>query len=197
MTKQLRLALVLLTSAVSAFASDHTTVDALRNATTELMATLQADEAKLRADPELLHQAILPVVNSHFDMTRISRWVLGKNWRTMTPEQRGRFLGQFKRLIIRVYGYALLENLGSEISWKQLREDKNNAAVQATVKTKRGPIKIVFVLKTNPKEYDGYRVYDVKVEGVSLVTNYRTTFGRTIATEGADVLIEKLRGKNG
>ena len=115
----------------------------------------------------------------------------------MTPEQRGRFLGQFKRLIIRVYGYALLENLGSEISWKQLREDKNNAAVQATVKTKRGPIKIVFVLKTNPKEYDGYRVYDVKVEGVSLVTNYRTTFGRTIATEGADVLIEKLRGKNG
>ena len=203
MTKQLRLGLVLLVSAMSAFATGHTTVDSLRNAMNEVVGSIKAHEEYYRQNPDVLREIIRPVMNAHFDMNRIAKWVLGKRWRRMDGMQQGRFNAAFRNLLLKTYGNVLMESLDKEIEWSQVRENRNkedkvvSAVVRAKTMAASGEVQIDFYLKQNPKEYEGVKVYDVKVNGMSLVTNYRGSFSQIIQREGVEAFLQKLEAKSG
>ncbi|ROH85935.1 ABC transporter substrate-binding protein [Pseudomethylobacillus aquaticus] len=147
------------------------------------------DQKKIFA---LAEEKILP----NFNFDRVSRMVLGKNWRSATPEQQQAFQREFRSLMLRTYATALSKYRNQTIDFKPTRVQPGDTEV--TVKTlivQPGgqPIAVDYSLE---KQTDAWKVYDITIEGVSLVTNYRSQFGNEVRQAGIDGLIQKLADKN-
>jgi phospholipid transport system substrate-binding protein len=166
------------------------TSEKVTTALRENKAELQADNSKLYG---LVHEIVLP----HFDFTLMSRWVLGKYWRQATPEQRRQFIDEFRTLLVRSYAGALLEYADEDITFPpfpEVAEDAEKATVRSVVEPEgQSSIPINYSLRRR----DGaWKVYDVKVDGISLVINYRSTFANQIRDEGIDAVISDLEQRN-
>jgi phospholipid transport system substrate-binding protein len=140
----------------------------------------------------LAEEKILP----NFDFEKVSRLVLGKNWTNATPEQKTAFQAEFKTLLLRTYATALSKYKNQVIEYKPFRME--SGAESATVKTAiqqpgGDPIAVDYTLG---KKADDWKVYDIVIEGVSLVTNYRSQFAQEIRQNGLDSLTKKLAEKN-
>lgn len=140
----------------------------------------------------LAEEKILP----NFDFEKVSRMVLGKNWTKATPEEKTAFQNEFKTLLLRTYATALSKYKNQTIEYKPFRMEAN--ADSATVKTAilqpgGQPIAVDYSLS---KKAEDWKVYDIVIEGVSLVTNYRSQFAQEIRQNGLDSLIKKLADKN-
>lgn len=147
------------------------------------------DMAKITA---LAEEKILP----NFDFDRVSRMVLGKYWARASQEQKDSFKQQFRSLLIRTYASALSKYQNQTIEIKPTRMQPGDKEV--TVKTQilqpgGQPIAVDYSLEKTPQNW---KVYDIVIEGVSLVTNYRGQFGEEIRRSGLDGLIQKLTEKN-
>lgn len=141
---------------------------------------------------KLAEEKILP----YFDFERISRLVLGKAWRTATDDQKTQFKYEFKNLLLRTYAVALSKYKDQKIEYKPLRMKPTDEIV--TVKTEiiqsgAQPIDVDYALA---KQDNGWLVIDIIIEGVSLVTNYRSQFASEIKRNGMDSLIKELANKN-
>ena len=142
---------------------------------------------------QLAEEKILP----NFDFERVSRLVLGKAWRKVDDNQKNQFKTEFKTLLLRTYAVALGKYKDQQIEYKPLRMNPEDAI--ATVKTSiiqsgAQPISVDYTLA---KIEDGsWKVFDITIENVSLVTNYRSQFASEIKNNGIDSLISKLAGKN-
>jgi phospholipid transport system substrate-binding protein len=125
----------------------------------------------------------------------MSQWVLGRNWRTATPDQRARFVAQFRNLLVRTYSSALSDYADEKITYLPFAGDLSAPTVTVRTEIEQGG-------STIPINYsmyhsrDGWKVYDVAISGVSLVTNYRSSFGNIIRDQGMDSLIRQLAEKN-
>ncbi len=152
--------------------------------------TLQADRSKIYG---LVHQIVLP----HFDFELMSQWVLGKHWRQATPEQRAQFTEQFRTLLVRSYAGALLEYADDKITYPAqppVAEGVQETSVNSVVQVKNSdPININYSLRYRNGVW---KIYDVTVNGVSLVINYRSTFANQIRDGGMDSVIQDLRQRN-
>ncbi len=152
--------------------------------------TLQTDRSKIYG---LVHQIVLP----HFDFEVMSQWVLGRSWKQATPEQQRQFTDEFRTLLVRSYAGALLEYADDKITYPPApapAADAQEATVRSTVQVKNGePINIDYKLRFRNGEW---KVYDVAVNGVSLVINYRSTFANLIRNGGMDAVIRDLRERN-
>jgi phospholipid transport system substrate-binding protein len=142
---------------------------------------------------QLAEEKILP----NFDFERVSRLVLGKAWRKVDDNQKNQFKTEFKTLLLRTYAVALGKYKDQQIEYKPLRMNPEDAI--ATVKTSiiqsgAQPISVDYTLA---KIEDGsWKVFDITIENVSLVTNYRSQFASEIKNNGIDSLISKLAEKN-
>ena len=123
--------------------------------------------------------------------------VLGKNWTKATPDQKTAFQSEFKSLLLRTYATALSKYKNQTIEYAPLRiaDGATNASVKTSIVQPGGqPIAVNYSLE---KEADAtWKVYDIVIEGVSLVTNYRGQFAQEIRQNGLDSLIKKLADKN-
>ena len=140
----------------------------------------------------LAEEKILP----NFNFDRVSRLVLGKNWTRATPEQKSAFQKEFKSLLLRTYSVALSKYKNQTIEYKPLRmaEGATNVTVKTAILQSGGqPVVVDYSLE---KQADAWKVYDIVIEGVSLVTNYRSQFTQEIRQNGLDSLIKKLADKN-
>jgi phospholipid transport system substrate-binding protein len=147
------------------------------------------DQSKIFA---LTEEKILP----NFNFDRVSRLVLGKNWTKATPEQKTAFQNEFRTLLLRTYATALSKYKNQTIEFKPLRmaDGANTATVKTEILQSGGqPIAVDYTLA---KEVDAWKVYDIVIEGVSLVTNYRGQFAQEVRQNGLDSLIKKLADKN-
>lgn len=140
----------------------------------------------------LVEAKVLP----HFDFERMTRLAVGKSWRTATPEQRTAMVTEFRNLLVRTYTNAFTRYQDQTIEVKPFKMPAG--ADEVTVKTailKPGaqPITVDYEME---KIADGWKVFDLSVEGVSLVTTYRSTFADQIAQSGIDGLIKMLESKN-
>jgi len=147
------------------------------------------DQAKIYA---LAEEKILP----NFNFDRVSRIVLGKNWNSATKEQQEAFQKEFKTLLIRTYASALSKYKNQTIDYKPLRAQPSDTEVSVKTQINQPggqPIEVDYSLA---KEADGWKVFDIVIEGVSLVTNYRGQFNNEIRQSGMDGLIQKLVEKN-
>jgi phospholipid transport system substrate-binding protein len=165
--------------------------------TADTMLTKLREERKvIDQHPGRIYELVDQIVLPHFDFERMSSWVLGKYWRRATPEQRKEFMEQFRTLLVRTYAKSLSSYTDNKITYLPFRgtADQTDVKVRTEVDQPGGfPIPIDYALHLKDGEW---KVYDVTIDGVSLVTNYRTTFATQIRQNGLDKLIASLADRN-
>lgn len=190
---------VLLLCAASGAHADVSAPDVLIKETVhEVLDIVRADK-ELRAGNqkkmlELVDAKVLP----HFNFEHMTKLAVGKSWRGATPEQKQSLMSEFRILLVRTYTKAFTSYRDQVVDVKPFKLDA--AATEATVKTaivkpgsSQQPILVDYDMEKMP---DGWKVYDVTVEGVSLVTSYRGTFADQVKQVGIDGLIKTLVEKN-
>ncbi len=156
---------------------------------------IKARRQELSANPQKLYALVEQQLLPHFDFERMSQLVLGKYWRDANPEQRERFSTSFQRMLVRSYSHALIEYDSERIEWAPLRmpAGTTDVLVRSNVIRKGGPpIPINYNVHLKGGQW---LVYDVTIDAISLVTNYRGTFSSEIRKGGIDSLIAKLEQK--
>ena len=161
----------------------------------DVLAVLKADDT-IQQDKEKIYKLAEEKILPHFDLDRISMLVLGKTWRKINADQQQQFKSEFKTMLLRTYAVALGKYKDQEIDFKPMRMEPTDK--QATVKTQiiqdgAQPISVDYTLA---KKDDEWKVFDIVIEGVSFVTNYRSQFASEIKNNGIDSLITKLAEKN-
>jgi phospholipid transport system substrate-binding protein len=168
-----------------------------RNATDKIVALLKANKAEYNRDHKKLYAMVDEQVLTHFDFRAMSRTVLGRHWRAASEDQRARFIAEFRELLVRTYATALLKYNDEEIVYLPFRSspDDRTATVRSEVRRKDGapPIAIQYSFYRTDNVW---KVYDVTIEGASLVSTYQTTFAARVQKEGLDALIASLAQDN-
>ncbi len=187
--------LALLSSPLQANTEAATLPDELVHKTTDdMLATIKANRSAYAQDHTKLYKMAEEKVLPHFDFARMSQWVLGLSWRQATPEQRGRFVAQFHDLLVRTYSTALLNYTSQQVVYYPLtiKPTDKEVLVKTEIKQSGGapsiPINYSFY-----KNKDGdWKVYDVSIDGVSLVTNYRSVYAAKVREQGMDGLLASM-----
>ena len=162
----------------------------------DVIATIKADPLVQAGNEARIREVIEAKLVPNFDFPRMTALAMGKNWRAASPEQQKRLADEFKTLLVRTYSGALAKYRDEAIDYKPLR--MSPADTDVTVRTlvmKSGgqPIQIDYSLT---KAADGWKVFDVVIGGVSLVTNYRDEFNEQMKNGGVDGLIKTLSDRN-
>ena len=179
-------------------ARSETAPDVLvRQNTDEIIARIKANKDAYAKDHKKLYAMVDELVLPHFDFRAMAKLVLAQSWREANEDQRARFVVEFRDLLVRTYSTALLKYNKEEIihlPYKGPIDDKT-AVVKTEVKQAAGgpniPLEYNFYLKDA-----AWKVYDVKIDGVSLVTNYRSPYAERIRNRGLDALIASLAEDN-
>ncbi|HEY5718812.1 MAG TPA: ABC transporter substrate-binding protein [Gammaproteobacteria bacterium] len=164
--------------------------------TDKMLAKIQQEKPALDVNPRLIDQFVIDIVLPHFDFEAMSRSVLGKHWQRASGEERQQFLLEFRNLLIRTYATALLEYSGQKIEFLPLPPSGPQADVTVRTEIQQPgglPIPINYRME---KQAGGWKVYDVLIDGVSLVGNYRVSFGNEIRSSGLPKLLETMRKRN-
>lgn len=169
--------------------------DALvKSITEDVLSTLRQnkDAGNTKRVAELVESKVLP----HFDFVRMTQLALAVNWRRATPEQQKALTEEFRTLLVRTYSTALSSYRDQAVDFKPLRARPEDTEVTVRTEVKqRGaqPISIDYEME---KTSGGWKVFDVKVGGVSLITTYKDDFASQIREAGVDGLIKTLAVKN-
>jgi phospholipid transport system substrate-binding protein len=164
-------------------------VESVANA---MLKDLDADRATYKKDPSkvnaLVEKHLLPV----FDTEYSARLVLGKHWRDATPDQRQRFVKAFYQSLLRNYGSALAEFTSDRLKVypSQVDPKSDNATVRTEVKRSNGQkVPVNYTLHKTP---EGWKAWDVVIEGISYVKSFREDFGAEIDQKGLDAVIDRI-----
>lgn len=172
--------------------------EVVKTTSQEVLEKLDAEKEKLEADPTRIYELINKVVVPRFDFASMSRWVLGRDsWTSASDEQRQAFINEFRTLLVRTYAKALLEYSEEEIKYypAQGNPDSNLVVVKTEVKQPAGAGAIPIHYRMHLKDGE-WKVVDVAVDGVSLVSTYRGSFASEIRKNGLDALIAKIEERN-
>lgn len=189
------IALSLLCFSATGFAAEGPD-ELVKRTAEDVLATVKSDKDIQAGDQEKIFALAEEKIVPNFNFDKVSRMVLGKNWTKATPEQKAAFQAEFRTLLIRTYASALSKYRDQTIEYKPLRiaNGSNVASVKTQILQPGGqPIAVDYTLE---KQADTWKVYDIVIEGVSLVTNYRGQFAQEIRQNGMDSLIKKLADKN-
>lgn len=200
--KRMRLAVTLLlllgTGSAALAQSQATPPDVLvRKTTQEVLSLLRAEGEQIKGDSQAIFQLIRKEVLPHFDFRLMSRLVLARHWRGAPEAQRERFVEEFRQLLVRTYGSSLSKYSGQEIRYLPLQSSGSKdqrVTVETEILQPGGP-PIPLDYKLHRTE-SGWKVYDVTVDGASLVLNYRSQFSSQIKRHGLDGLIQRLGERN-
>lgn len=189
--------LALLVIALPAAAQNASPDALIRNTVDEVVAVLKQDDGIREGNQDkvlgLIREKILP----HFNFTRMTQLAMGKNWSLAGPEQKKSLVREFRTLLVRTYSNSLT-NYRDEVI-KVTPTSVSPQDTRATVKTQviqgggKQPVPIDYSME---RKGNNWKVYDVTVAGVSLVTNYRGTFNNQVRDGGVDGLITALVEKN-
>jgi len=189
-----RLLSIFLLAAVSAFAfaEEQTPHQILESAATTIAERLDGNKERLEANPDELYMVIDEILLPHFDTRYAGYLVLGKHWRSASDEQRTRFIDVFYKFLLRSYAKGILEFDQQSIRFFPPRgeQDEKRVIVKTEMKLEDGTEIPVNYSMRNSK--DGWRVYDVRIEGVSYIQNYRNQFNAEISANGIDSVIDRL-----
>lgn len=187
---------LLLCGGVRAVAPDMASA-MVQDAAERMLAVLEERRSDLDSSPHLIYELVNEIVVPNFDFERITRSAVGRNWRKANAEQQKALVVEFRQMLVRVYAKALLNYAGQKIRILPLRPGKqpSHVMVQTEVNETGGPS-----IPINYRMYmkDGaWKVYDIIIDGVSLVSNYRGSFAAEVRRKGIDGLIQTLKARNG
>ena len=168
----------------------------LRSVTAEVIAIIKQDRQIQDGNPlrvaDLVETRILP----HFDFVRMTQITLGRNWRLATPEQQKALTLEFKTLLVRTYSSALSSYHDQLIEYKPLHAPPHATEVTVRSSVRRSGSERMAIDYDMENTPDGWKVYDIKIDGVSLVMTYRGTFDEKVRADGIEALIKSLSDKN-
>jgi len=181
--------------ATAAFAQEAPDV-LVKRVAGEVLTIIKSDPKVQAGDQQRIREVVESKLLPYFDFERITALAMGRNWRQANAEQQKQLVDQFRALLVRTYSGALAQYRDQQMDYKPLRSDAN--ATEVTVRTEvirsgQAPVQIDYAMEKTPS---GWKVYDVIVGGVSLVTNYRDEFNEQIKNGGVDNLIKTLQAKN-
>lgn len=176
-----------------AFAGDAPDV-ILKQTSDQMIAVLKQNKTQIKQNPALVEGYARDILLPHVDVPTMSRLALGReSWMSATPEQRNKFIEQFTTLMIRTYSTALASYNDEAIQFKPLREsleNKNRVQVESMILQKGGPgipVNYRLLLRNND-----WKIYDLTVDGVSMVQSFRSQFASEIARGGVDGLLQAM-----
>ena len=168
----------------------------VRDTTDDLFSAVDAYPGRISDNPADARALVEKYITPHVDLEGFSKLVLGKHWRRATPEQRDRFLAQFHNLMLRTYATAVTTYSGIRIEYLPMREEtrENFATVRTVIPRPDGEgVKVSYRLYCRNNVW---KLFDVIIAGVSMVTTYRSAFSAEVNKSGLDGLIEVLEQKN-
>lgn len=168
----------------------------VQETTDRMLAILKAQRDELRAKPERIYPLVDTIILPHFDFTRMARWVLGKHWREATDAQKARFIEEFRNLLVRTYATALLEYADQTVNVLPLRGAPGATEVSVRTEVRQPGAPPIPIQYSMSAEDGAWKVYDVTIDGISLVASYRSTFANEIARGGMDHVIAMLEQRN-
>jgi len=171
--------------------------DVQAKATTEEVLEILRTNKDIRTDPKKVTELVEAKILPHFDFTKMTRLAVGKGWRQASPQQQEILAAEFKNLLVRTYGLSLTQYKNETVDFKPLKmePDATDVTVKTQIKRASGgqPIAVDYSME---KSSSGWKIYDVTIEAVSLVTTYRGSFADEIQRAGIDGLISHLQQKN-
>lgn len=167
-----------------------------KSVTDEVVAILRADKDIHSGNQNKVIDLIESKVLPHFNFVRMTQLALGKNWRQASPEQQKVLVEQFRVLLVRTYAAAFTAYRNQTIDYKPVRMQPNDdeVVVKSLINQPSGqPAAVDYSMEKTDR---GWKVYDVAIEGISLVQNYRSTFNSEVQKGGIDGLVKALTEKN-
>jgi phospholipid transport system substrate-binding protein len=162
----------------------------------DLLRELDANRAMYAKDPSKLRVLADKYLLPNFDVDYSARLVLGKHWRTATDAQKKRFIDAFYQSLMRNYGDAIADFTADRLTLLPFKGDLASgvATVRSEVKRENGtPVPVNYSMRATPQ---GWKAWDITIEGISYVKNYRTDFGAEIEQKGIDAVIQRLEAQN-
>jgi phospholipid transport system substrate-binding protein len=164
----------------------------VKSAAGTLLQSLDANRAEYRQDPAKLRALVDQVLLPHFDSEFAARAVLGPHWRTATPDQRQRFITAFYNSLLNNYGNALLDFTGNSMQVLPYRAQPNTPYAVVDTRVRKSDGSIVNVNYQLHNSAQGWKVWDVVVEGISYDKSFREDFSEQIERQGMDAVISRL-----
>ncbi len=167
-----------------------------RSVTDEVVKILRTDKELTAGNQKKVAEIIETKVAPHFEFTSMTRLAMGRNWKQATPEQHRALSQEFRTLLVRTYTTAFTQYKDQTIEYRpvKLAPGESDVVVKSLIKQPSGqPVSVDYRME---KTDTGWKVYDVKIEGISLVENYRNTFNSEVQRSGIDGLIKSLADKN-
>lgn len=176
----------------------------IKDNTLKMLRSINDNRTEIKKSPDKLTSLVEEIILPHLDFIAASKMVMGKYWRSADKEQKIKFIREFRLLLLRFYSSALSEYLSgrdknlSEDLIKYfpigLKENETSITVRGEVHQDNGPaIPIYYRMHLTSK---GWKIYDVSVEGISMITTYKNNFATQFKTDGIDALIVSLEEKN-
>jgi phospholipid transport system substrate-binding protein len=193
----LRLFIVFFSFSIPALAQELGPEALVKKITAEVMDAIKSDKQLAAGDKQkalkLAEEKILP----HVDFDEATRLAVGRAWKEATPEQKKKLVQEFRNMLVRTYSNAISAYEGQQMKVMPVRMKPGDS--EATVHNqfvRPGAPKPVLVDYSMRKTEQGWKIYDIVVEGVSLVLTYRSEFDQVVKQEGIDGLIKRLAQKN-
>jgi phospholipid transport system substrate-binding protein len=177
-------------AAPAAAADDPSQV--VQTAAQAMLGDLDKDRDAYRRDPVKVGQLVDKYLLPHFDTAKSAQLVLGRFWRTATPEQRQHFIDAFYHSLLTNYGSALTDFTSDRLKVfpTKVAPDATTATVRTEVKRSNGDrVSVNYYMLKSPQ---GWKAWDVVIDGISYVNSYREDFGAQIEQQGIDAVIKRL-----
>lgn len=188
-------------AAIASSASNEDPQPILAKSINELLERLKAKSEEIKKDQSIAYAISDELIAPHIDFPRIARLVIGKYWRGASDTQREQLIAEIRELLVRSYVTAMTSYIDELVSDRNMIEFQpsryapgdRKASVRANIALGgREPAEVDYQLYFA----DSWKIYDIRIEGVSLAITYRTSFGEQIQREGLDRLIAQLAERN-
>ncbi len=187
-----------LVSASFVFSATPDPLSMLRSVTDNVMQELRAHSQEVRQNSNKLYALVDHLILPHVDFSEMARWVVGRSaWKSADDATQSAFIAEFKTMVVRSYARSLLEYTDQKIEFLPLRGaigDKQRIQVLSLIKENgKDPIHMDYHLI---RDGDDWKVYDIIVEGVSLMQGYRAQFADDIKQGGLKAAIARMHKHN-
>ena len=189
-------AAIIIGSVVWLNAEERTPEQIVEETSTEVLRVVNEEAERIKNEPgyvnNLIDKLILPIV----DLQAMGKLILGKHWKTASEEQRSQFITEFKSMLIRTYAKSIADYGHAKVSVlaPKAKEQGKYHTVNTELDLGSGvPLQVAYVFR---RKDDAWKVFDLSVDGLSLIKNFRTSFSQEISETSLDALIERLANTN-
>lgn len=180
----------------SAFAQENSPDALIKKITDDVLTVVRQDKEIQNGNTKKAIDLVESKVIPNFNFQRMTALAMGRDWNKATPEQKKRLSDEFRTLLVRTYSNSLTAYKDQTVAYKptKLQGGETDVLVRTEIlQPGNKPVQLDYALE---KQGDSWKVYDVIVAGISLVTNYRDTFSQEVRANGIDSLIQMLATKN-